>query len=99
MGARSVARAINMEFKRMISKEILFGQLQHGGSATIDISEDRFEYIYQSKNDPQDKHLFNNDSSNYDFETAEEAQNYAKKHSEISISRSSFGYGYIIVTR
>ena len=102
MGARSVGRAIDREFKRMVSKEILFGKLQNGGSVLIDIDEDEFKYIYKGvENIPPVKiPIISNDvSGSYDFETSEEAMAYAKEHFGVWIRRSESGYGYCIVNR
>ena len=99
MGARSVARTIDREFKRMVSKEILFGQLQHGGTVTIDVREDEFQYIYQGKPIESSNMAPNGISKECDFETAEEAQNYAKEHLGVWIRRSVSGYGFSIVDK
>ncbi len=98
MGARSVNRMIGSEFKRSISREILYGNLSDGGRVDIDIDEKGFVYWYSSNKSVQnisdidiDKSLF------YDFETAEEAHEYAKNNIGIRICRSFSGYGYSIV--
>ena len=40
---------------------------------------------------------YRNENAEYDFETAEEAQTYAKSNVGIWISRARSGYGYNIV--
>ncbi len=95
MGARSVSRAIDREFKRVVSKEMLFGELQYGGSVLIDIDEDGFTYEYKEvvKKHPTSV------SGSYDFETAEEAHAYAKEHFGVWVRKSASGIGYSIVDR
>ncbi len=104
MGARSVKRAINNEFKTHISKEILFGKLRHGGKVSIDYITDNFIYSYSDTNRAKNsssnsfKTPFDKDfiPSDFDFETYEESMSYAKNNPNISITRASSGYGYII---
>ena len=102
MGARSVMRAINNEFKRKISREILFGKLSSGGKVVIDIEDGRFIYLYsiaEKESDDIDHFealLDEHDSEQYDFETAQEAFAYAKANVGTVITRASAGYGYII---
>lgn len=93
MGARSVSRAINNEFKRNISQEILSGNITNGGKVLIDY-DDKFIYEYKNKIKPQEEiNLF----SNCDFETAEEAVKYASEHIGEIITRNPVGPGYIVV--
>ena len=99
MGARSVGRAIDREFKRIVSKEILFGELQNGGSVIIDIDKDEFKYIYKGVENIPLIEIPNNISGSYDFETSVEAMAYAKEHSGVWIRRSASGYGYSIVDK
>ncbi len=104
MGARSVKRAINNEFKTNIAKEILFGKLCNEGKVSIDHITGNFIYSYSEINDTKDS-LYNAFEtpfdknfipSDFDFETYEEAMDYAKNNPSISITRASSGYGYII---
>jgi ATP-dependent Clp protease ATP-binding subunit ClpA len=50
-GARPMARLIQREVKQVLADEILFGKLQDGGTAEIDLSEDGlvFKYVTTSK--------------------------------------------------
>jgi len=99
MGARSINRAINNEFKTHIAKEILFGTLTNGGEVSIDYKDEAFVYNYTTKQQtsvfptPFDKDF---NPVYYDFETYEEAMTYAKNHPNIRITRASSDYGYII---
>ncbi len=102
MGARSVHRTINNEFKKYISKEILFGELHNGGNADIDIdiNSKSFIYSYQSALKNEQINMTHCDrNSEHDFETAEEAQAYAKSNIGIWITRARSGYGYNIVKK
>ncbi len=107
MGARSVMRAINNEFKRKISKEILFGKLDNGGVVKIGVEDGGFTYLYGKPdkensllNYEQGISLFEPEmDEEYDFETAEEAWAYAKANVGTVITRASSGYGYIIKKR
>jgi ATP-dependent Clp protease ATP-binding subunit ClpA len=97
MGARSVKRMINNEFKKHISKEILFGVLENGGNITVDIDDQKFKYKYE----PLTMQTEQNQSSlhnipMYDFEFVEEAHAYAKNHPGTVIVRASCGVGYIV---
>ena len=40
MGARPLARVIDNEIKRPLSRELLFGNLKTGGTVTINLTED-----------------------------------------------------------
>ncbi len=48
MGARSVLRSINNNFKQKISNEMLFGELTKGGKVIIDADENSFNYTFVS---------------------------------------------------
>ena len=39
MGARPLARVIDNEIKRPLSRELLFGDLKNGGSVTVTVTE------------------------------------------------------------
>ena len=96
MGARSVKRMINNEFKKHISKEILFGVLKHGGEITINIEETEFVYTYLPLIVPRTQPKLFKDISAYDFETSNEAMVYAKSNPGTVIGRASSGVGYVI---
>ena len=46
MGARPLQRVINDNIKKPLSKEILFGALVNGGTATVDIQDGEVVFIY-----------------------------------------------------
>ncbi len=48
-GARPMARLIDRTIRRRLADEILFGQLQDGGSVTIDTSDDELSYQFQPR--------------------------------------------------
>jgi len=48
-GARPLSRVIDNHIKQPISEELLFGQLENGGSVKIDIVEDELEFTYKPK--------------------------------------------------
>ncbi len=99
MGARSVMRAINNEFKRKISQEILFGKLSDGGVVSIAVDDGRFIYLYSEHsqaNDNSDSALFPVLEDECDFETAQEACEYAKINVGSVITRAASGHGYIV---
>jgi ATP-dependent Clp protease ATP-binding subunit ClpA len=41
MGARPLQRVIDKDIKRPLSRELLFGDLKHGGSVTVDVQDDK----------------------------------------------------------
>jgi ATP-dependent Clp protease ATP-binding subunit ClpA len=90
MGARSVSRTINNTFKQNISQEILYGSLSDGGEVTIDVDDDGFIFNYESQS------TYQKEDNDYDFETAEEASEWARCNPLKSITRTPSGYGYII---
>jgi ATP-dependent Clp protease ATP-binding subunit ClpA len=47
MGARPMARLIQEKIRAPLAEEILFGKLQSGGKAVVDVSDDdiRLEFI------------------------------------------------------
>ena len=44
-GAREMDRILSGKIKPLLMQEILFGDLQHGGMATVDYEENKFKYI------------------------------------------------------
>lgn len=46
-GARPMARLIQKEMKMILADEILFGKLQNGGKASIDLGEDGLVFVYE----------------------------------------------------
>jgi len=48
-GARPMARLIQQEVKQVLADEILFGSLQEGGTAEIDLGEEGLVFKYKSE--------------------------------------------------
>jgi ATP-dependent Clp protease ATP-binding subunit ClpA len=48
-GARPLARVIQKEVRDVLTDEILFGALEHGGTATIDVADDRLTFVYEPR--------------------------------------------------
>ena len=48
-GARPLARVIQTEVRDPLTDQILFGQLEHGGTVVIDVNEDKLTFGYQPK--------------------------------------------------
>jgi len=46
-GARPLARVIQKEVRDVLTDQILFGALEHGGTATIDVADDRLRFTYE----------------------------------------------------
>lgn len=91
MGARSVLRAINTEFKKNISRLLLTTDTQPE-NITIDYTEEQFVYHCISNI----KNLSETTVKEYDFETAEEAHEYARSNIGITVTKAPSGFGYII---
>ena len=47
-GARPLARVIQKEVRDVLTDQILFGALEHGGTVTIDGVDDRLTFAYES---------------------------------------------------
>jgi len=94
MGARSVLRAINSEFKKEISR-ILLSSNASAGTISIDHVAEEFTYLLSVPDASKTKSLFDMGEKDYDFETAEEAQEYARKHIGVVVTRSHKNRGYI----
>lgn len=54
-GARPMARLIQKEVKMILADEILFGKLQNGGKATIDLGEDGLVFAYESLEESKER--------------------------------------------
>jgi ATP-dependent Clp protease ATP-binding subunit ClpA len=52
MGARPLARVIQREVRDPLTDEILFGQLEHGGTATIGAADGALTFAYESRPAP-----------------------------------------------
>jgi ATP-dependent Clp protease ATP-binding subunit ClpA len=48
-GARPLGRVVQKEVRDPLTDEILFGQLEHGGTVTIGAAEDRLTFSYEAK--------------------------------------------------
>ena len=94
MGARSVLRAINSEFKKEISR-ILLSTNASAGTIAIDHVEGKFTYLLTASAISKERELFEMGEKDYDFETAEEAQEYARKNVGVVVTRSPKRNGYI----
>jgi len=104
MGARSVKRAINTEFKRVLANEILYGKLNYGGEVNIDYLKqtEGFAYEFKEKNTyfpPFEELVFQIEEQECDFLGVEDAQEYAKANPGAVVVRASSGNGYIIKNR
>ena len=53
MGARPFERLFEEKIKRQLSKEILFGKLVNGGSATVDVADGEFSFTYREPSTSQ----------------------------------------------
>ena len=47
-GARPLGRIIQKEVRDVLTDQILFGALEHGGTATIDLADNRLTFAYDS---------------------------------------------------
>ncbi len=95
MGARSVLRAINSEFKKEFSR-ILLSTNEPLGVISVDYKDGEFVYeLVTTTSACKEKSLFDVDEKEYDFETAKEAQEYAKNNIGTVIKRASGGVGFV----
>jgi ATP-dependent Clp protease ATP-binding subunit ClpA len=46
-GARPLARVIQKEVRDVLTDQILFGALEHGGNVTIDVADGRLTFAYE----------------------------------------------------
>ena len=51
-GARPLARVIQKEVRDVLTDQILFGALEHGGNVTIDVADGRLTFDYESPATP-----------------------------------------------
>ncbi len=47
-GARPLGRLVQREVRDPLTDEILFGQLEHGGTVTIGLADDRLTFLYET---------------------------------------------------
>jgi len=91
MGARYISKIINDAIKQKLAYELLFGKYIENNKVTIDFNCD---FIYIFENGTQFEEIDNHDLTV--FETAYEAQEYAKENPGVVITRSIYGPGFII---
>jgi ATP-dependent Clp protease ATP-binding subunit ClpA len=48
-GARPLARVIQREVRDVLADQILFGALEHGGTATIGVAGERLTFSYEGQ--------------------------------------------------
>ena len=48
-GARPLGRVVQKEVRDPLTDEILFGQLENGGTVTIGVAEDRLTFSYEAR--------------------------------------------------
>jgi ATP-dependent Clp protease ATP-binding subunit ClpA len=48
-GARPLARVVQKEVRDVLTDEILFGALEHGGTVTIDVADNRLTFAYDPR--------------------------------------------------
>ncbi|MCC7010640.1 MAG: ATP-dependent Clp protease ATP-binding subunit ClpA [Acidobacteria bacterium] len=48
-GARPLARVVQREVRDPLTDELLFGKLEHGGTVTIGVADDRLTFDYQAR--------------------------------------------------
>ena len=51
-GARPMARLIDLEIRRKLADEILFGELQEGGTVAVDAKDDQLTFSFESHKTP-----------------------------------------------
>lgn len=90
LGARYISKIINDTIKQKLAYELLFGEFKENNLVTIDF-EDDFTYIFENI---QKYRPLNNDE--FFFNTAQEAQEYAKVNIGVTITRASFGDGFVV---
>ena len=55
MGARPMRRTLRDNIHKVLSRELLFGQLMHGGSVAVDYFDDRFDFRYKANPSPAEE--------------------------------------------
>jgi ATP-dependent Clp protease ATP-binding subunit ClpA len=55
LGARPLARVVQEHVRKPLSEEILFGQLQHGGTAKLDLKDDKLVFLCTPAEPPHDE--------------------------------------------
>lgn len=89
LGAREVHKTIDNNLKILISNELIFGNISKNTTLLVDYKDCFFIECQKSQSQP----ILNDD---YDFLTANQAQEYAKANIGTIIIRSPSGIGYIV---
>ncbi|HEU4926396.1 MAG TPA: hypothetical protein VFT24_05075, partial [Vicinamibacterales bacterium] len=55
-GARPLARVIQTEVRDRLTDEILFGELENGGTVTIDVADDKLTFAFQPRAEEPQPH-------------------------------------------
>ncbi|WP_443663181.1 hypothetical protein, partial [Clostridium sp.] len=55
-GAREINRVVQQEIKTYFVDEVLFGELSTGGSATVDIVDDKLTITKDKSKEEKEKH-------------------------------------------
>ena len=63
LGARPLSRVIQEKIKRRLAEQILFGELQHGGTAHIGLDDDGLTFSYEGKEPEEDEDTTLEDTS------------------------------------
>lgn len=92
LGARGVSKIIRNDLKIKIADEIIRDNLNYGDNVHIQLDE--IESTYSITISKQLQQTQSNDE--IFFETALDAQNYAKENPLISITRAPYGNGYVV---
>ena len=51
-GARPLGRLIENEIARSLADELLFGRLKKGGTAVVDLEDDKLSFVYKETREP-----------------------------------------------
>ena len=54
MGARPLKRLFEDKVKKPLSRQILFGELKHGGTVKVTCKKDNLEFIYEGRKPEED---------------------------------------------
>ena len=63
-GARPLARVIQTEVRDPLTDEILFGRLEHGGTVTIGLEDDKLAFDFETRHGPDDARRTRTDAAN-----------------------------------
>jgi ATP-dependent Clp protease ATP-binding subunit ClpA len=51
-GARPLARVVQAEVRDRLTDEILFGQLEHGGTVSIGLADEHLTFVFEAAAPP-----------------------------------------------